>query len=301
MNIAADYAAAGMALVAIPKGRKGPVVDGWNLRNNAITNAEAAAELTGNVGLAHAYCSPAPTMALDLDDMARASAWLTARGIDVVELLDTNDAVQIVSGRIGRAKLLYTLPSGIGPIESLTIKEKANEDGKVKQITVLEFRCGSRDGLTVQDVLPPSIHPDTGKPYRWGGKGDWHAIPEIPAALLDVWQAALAGRVAHRVRRKGRLSLFRGVDDTPRQRARVADALGYISADCSYECYIEVVWAILSLGWDDVEDIAEQWCQSEPHRFEQPSFDAVVASYDETRSPTIGTIIHLAREGGWNG
>lgn len=59
---------------------------------------------------------------------------------------------------------------------------------KEKQITVLEFRCGTREGLTVQDTLPPSIHPDTGRPYRWGGKGDWRAIPEIPAALLAVWQ-----------------------------------------------------------------------------------------------------------------
>ena len=41
---------------------------------------------------------------------------------------------------------------------------------KKKEITVLEFRCGTADGLTVQDVLPPSMHPDTGMPYRWGGK-----------------------------------------------------------------------------------------------------------------------------------
>lgn len=172
---------------------------------------------------------------------------------------------------------------------------------KVKQITVLELRCATSEGLTVQDVLPPSIHPDTGKPYCWGGKGDWRDIPLIPPQLLDVWQQELAARKAKRARTKGRLSLFKGVDDTPRQRARVADALSHISADCSYECYIEVVWAILSLGWDDVEDIAEQWCQSAPHRFEQPSFNAVVASFDETRSPTMGTIIHFARAGGWNG
>jgi hypothetical protein len=63
-------------------------------------------------------------MALDLDDMERASAWLAAHGIDVGELLDADDAVQIVSGRLGRGKLLYRLPEGLAPIESLTIKEK---------------------------------------------------------------------------------------------------------------------------------------------------------------------------------
>jgi putative DNA primase/helicase len=119
-----DYVAHGMALVAIPKGKKGPATKGWNEVANAITTPEIAAELTGNIGLLHAYCSPFPTMALDLDDMGRASAWLAARGIDVGELLDADDAVQIVSGRIGRAKLLYRLPSGMNPIESLTIKEE---------------------------------------------------------------------------------------------------------------------------------------------------------------------------------
>jgi hypothetical protein len=119
-----DYVAAGWALIKIPKGQKGPDTKRWNEAANAITDQERAGELTGNIGVAHAYCSPFPTMALDLDDMERASAWLAARGIDVVELLDADDAVQIVSGRLGRGKLLYRLPAGLAPIESLTIKEE---------------------------------------------------------------------------------------------------------------------------------------------------------------------------------
>jgi putative DNA primase/helicase len=119
-----DYVAHGMALVKIPPRKKGPTTKGWNEKANAITDPERAGELTGNIGIAHAYCLPTPTMALDIDDMERASAWLAARGIDVAELLDADDAVQIVSGRIGRGKLLYRLPSGLNPIESLTIKEE---------------------------------------------------------------------------------------------------------------------------------------------------------------------------------
>ena len=120
----AEYIARGIALIKIPKGRKGPTTKGWNEKASAITDPEKAGELTGNIGIAHAYCLPTPTMALDIDDMERASAWLSARGIDVAELLDADDAVQIVSGRIGRGKLLYRLPSGLSPIESLTIKEE---------------------------------------------------------------------------------------------------------------------------------------------------------------------------------
>lgn len=172
---------------------------------------------------------------------------------------------------------------------------------KAKQITVLELRCATSDGLTVQDLLPPSIHPDTGQPYKWGGKGDWRDMPVIPAALLAVWQQEVFLRRVKRRRLKGKLSLSKRIVDTPRQRARVAAALGYISADCAYERYRDIVWAILSLGWNDAEDVAEQWCQSAPHRFEQASFDAVITSYDEKRSPTIGTIIYCARAGGWDG
>ena len=171
---------------------------------------------------------------------------------------------------------------------------------KEKQITVLEFRCATRDGLTVQDVLPPSIHPDTGQPYRWGGKGDWWDIPEIPQTLLHVWQLELAARETGRARRKGRLSLFGGVDDTPRQRARLAEMLSHINADCSYYLYRDMVWAILSLGWHDGASIAREWCLTAPHRFEEDDFWNLANGYDALRTPTMGTIIHFARAGGWN-
>ena len=77
--------------------------------------------------------------------------------------------------------------------------------------------------------------------------------------------------------------------------------LNYITADCSYERYRDIVWAILSLGWSDGEKIAEQWCQTAPECFEEGSFWTVVNSYDETRTPTIGTIHYHAKLGGWHG
>ncbi len=174
---------------------------------------------------------------------------------------------------------------------------------KKKEITILEFRCRTADGLTVQDVLPPSMHPDTGMAYRWGGKGEWRRIPEIPAALLAAWQHELVARQASRARRKDRQWSLSRVEDTPRQRACVADMLSHVSADCSYELYRDIVWAILSLGWPDGEDIAEAWCLTAPEEFKEASFWNVVNSYDPKRypAPTIGTIIFRARAGGWNG
>lgn len=128
MSSASDYVVSGFALVPIPTGLKRPTSMEWNKAENVIVDAVRASQLSGNIGLAHAYSKPTPTMALDLDDIEKASAWLAVRGIDVGELLNAADAVQIVSGRQGRAKLLYRLPTGLAPIESLTIKEEVATD-----------------------------------------------------------------------------------------------------------------------------------------------------------------------------
>ncbi len=185
MDSAIEYVAAGIALIDIPPRKKGPTTTGWNKAENAITDPERAAALAGNVGIAHAYCSPSPTTALDIDDLPKARAWLAERGIDLDDLLNADDGVQISSGRQGRAKLLFRFQAGVSPIPTKQITDP--ETGEM----VLEFRCATANGLTVQDVLPPSIHPDTGKPYEWGGKGDWRNIQEIPAQLLVVWQSLL--------------------------------------------------------------------------------------------------------------
>ena len=51
----------------------------------------------------------------------------------------------------------------------------------------------------MQDVLPPSIHPDTGTPYAW--LGDFTAIPVIPSAIYALWQSLLAEPGSHDTRR----------------------------------------------------------------------------------------------------
>lgn len=173
---AAEYLAHGWHLVDIPAGRKGPTSRGWNI---AAGGVKRAAALTGNVGLAHAYSG---TCALDFDKLDAARTWLAAHGIDLDALLDAPDAVRITSGRPNRAKLLYRLAA---PLPSKQIKDAGE--------TLLEFRCATEQGTTVQDVLPPSVHPDTGRPYAWayGDElvGHWSALPPLPAPVLALWQS----------------------------------------------------------------------------------------------------------------
>jgi len=173
-----QYLDAGLALVPLRANDKAPEGNGWNQRNNCITDVSGLSRIQHGVGLAHAYCSE-PTCCLDVDDVSAAQPWLKERGVDLDQLLTASDAVQINSGRVGRAKLLYKLPSSTPPQPTKLVKGAQN--------TVLEFRCASEEGKTVQDVLPPSIHPLTGHRYTWGGNGTFTNLPVIPDTLLRIW------------------------------------------------------------------------------------------------------------------
>jgi hypothetical protein len=51
--------------------------------------------------------------------------------------------------------------------------------------TIVEFRCATSNGLTMQDIIPPSIHPDTGKPYEW--RGDFNNLQPLPESIKKIW------------------------------------------------------------------------------------------------------------------
>lgn len=181
-----DYVARGWALVPFARGLKGPEglgYSGWNRRERCVTDPNEAAKLIEQIGLAHAYSG---TCAIDLDDLDGAIAWFAPQGVDVRALLAADDAVMISSGRPNRAKLLYKLAT---PLPSKKISAPSD-----RTHTLVEFRCGTHKGTTVQDVLPPSIHPDTGRPYEWvtGIAGDWRDLPELPAHVRALWTKLVA-------------------------------------------------------------------------------------------------------------
>lgn len=173
-NITGEYLRAGLALVPIPSGTKGPTAPGWNLRANCITDPADAHRLAGlNVGLAHRYSG---TCSVDIDDEEQATPWLASHGIAIADLVTAPAAVRVSSGRKGRGRLTYRLPAGVEWLPTL----KPHGSG-------LELRCATKDGAsTVQDVLPPSIHPETGRPYIWCG--DWRALPTLPDPVLALWR-----------------------------------------------------------------------------------------------------------------
>jgi hypothetical protein len=170
-----QYVHFGWALCIIPKGKKGPEYARWNERP---IDLETAGGIDG-AGLLHVQSG---TCALDVDDLPSARLWLAERGVDLDALLAARDRVQISSGRVGRAKLLFRLKT---PLR--TVKPPGSG---------LELRCATAGQKSVQDVLPPSIHPGTGKAYEWVFDepllGDWSRLPPIPATLKAAWQELLA-------------------------------------------------------------------------------------------------------------
>lgn len=170
----AAYAEHGWSLCALEPNSKRATEPGWPTARVAKSVAKRALQgkLAG-AGLLHGLSG---TCAVDIDDLAGAATWLAERGVDVHKLLDDPLSVRIHSGRENRAKLLYRVPAGM----QLRTHQVAG--------MALELRCGTAH----QDVLPPSIHPDTGRPYEWiYGEplaGSWERLPELPAELLAVWQ-----------------------------------------------------------------------------------------------------------------
>jgi putative DNA primase/helicase len=106
---------------------------------------------------------------------------LALADIDIDALLADPEAVRII-GREGRGKLLYHVPEGF---ECCTVTLIYGEKNKNERM-IFELRYKAQNGRTVQDVLPPSIHPDTGKPYEL--VGDITKIPPLPQALADLWK-----------------------------------------------------------------------------------------------------------------
>ena len=173
-----QYVTHGFALVPIPFGQKGPTHPGWNLRENCIRDVDAAARIGegSNIGLAHAYCYPSPTCSLDIDDLQAATGWTQRFGIDLASYINAENVVIISSGRKGRLKIIYWSDEPL-----LTIQPPGSG---------LEFRCAARNGSTVQCVLPPSVHPITGKPYVW--IGNFRQMRHLPPELKQLWQSLIS-------------------------------------------------------------------------------------------------------------
>jgi hypothetical protein len=87
--------------------------------------------------------------------------------------------------------------------------------------------------------------------------------------------------------------------ESPEQIERVKSMLAFVSADCSYEQWRNVVWSVLSTGWAGAEHLARTWSQSAPGRYDENGFDSLVRAFVPSRGITLGTLTHMAKKAGW--
>ena len=280
------YIRHGWSLVAIAPGTKLPATDEWGLKKNALVSQDFLPTGYG-IGLAHAYSG---TMALDIDDWDRAAFELMLHGINLQSYYDAPDAVIIDSGRKGHGKLLYSMPFGVALPSKKLIDKKS--DGK--HYNYLDFRCGTANGLTVQDVLPPSIHPDTGQPYRWAGRGHWSRLPPIPMPLLDFWMSLINTKHS-----TAPVEVDASWDE-------IKEMLNHIPPDVSRQewihCGMAIHWVESQLGqigagfpiWNSWSAGGYKYPGEKEVRNQWSSFSA-----DKDVTITLGTLKTIARDHGW--
>lgn len=168
------YAEIGMVLTWVPPGCKGPRHRGWNQECNWIRGDAVREHWTLHPfhGIA-ALLAPSGLVSLDVDDLEGSRLILGQLGVD----LDQLDAPRIES-RPGRWRMMFKATA-----ETLHHHSAAwpLRDNPRQRRVIFELRAG-----VIADTLPPTIHPDTGAPYRWAVTPK-DGFPDLPPALLDLW------------------------------------------------------------------------------------------------------------------
>lgn len=204
----------GLCLVPIEPGEKAPKGNGWNQPGGYFTDAAEAEVFWSrhpqhNMGV---VLGPSRVCSLDVDHVEYTRQVL--RDVLGMDLDALPSAYPTLVGNPARFRVMFRLPDGVElSRHSLSWPNELDPDGsQFKQlmaearqakaagdaalesdlrakakplapVTVFELRAGQ-----VQDVLPPSIHPETGKPYSWRTPPMADGLPELPRDLLNIWR-----------------------------------------------------------------------------------------------------------------
>lgn len=176
------YLQQGWHLVFMNDGEKGPKTADWNTPSQLVTTPEQVIQrLTThgrqNMGVCH---QPSGTCAIDVDHEDHTRLIWGELGIDYE---DTVMRGLRIWSKPGRDKVIFRC------LDMSLIKTSWPAENAVKatdRLTIFELRAGPS-----QDVLPPSRHPDGHFYQWWPGSAPWDRkdIPELPANVLQMWQA----------------------------------------------------------------------------------------------------------------
>lgn len=187
IEAACAYVRKGWRLCLLRPQSKVPALHAWNdpmrvLDSEDRVRAALMSSPGAGIGLVHATSR---TATVDIDHVEYARMAFAELGIDYDAMFAGAPRIR---SRKGRDKIVLRLPDGFAPGEGgvptkYVLRWPLPHGGTV---TVMELRGGVN-----QDVLPPSIHPDTGEPYAWhDGQSPWdyEALPTLDSRLVTIWR-----------------------------------------------------------------------------------------------------------------
>ena len=188
IEAALAYVRRGMHLCLLRPQSKVPALHAWNdplrvLDTEDKVRAALQASPQAGIGLVHATSR---TVVIDVDNVEYTRLVFAELGIDYDALFA---AAPRIRTRPNHDKIVLRAPAGFVPgeggVPSKWVLRWPDRDGG-KPLTVMELRGGVN-----QDVLPPSMHPDTGQPYAWhDGQSvfEYDPLPELDARLVAIWR-----------------------------------------------------------------------------------------------------------------
>ena len=163
-----------------------------------------------------------------------------------------------------------------------------------------------RNGETICEILgpkrlviiPPTIHPDTGRAYEW----------TTPARLINVHPSQLPPLNA-----AGVAALFKEPDRKPQRSRRatprttdhsgdaelIAQALSHIPADLDRHSWIRIGMAIKAALGDAGFQLWNDWSSTAPGKYDASQMEAQWRSFEAEGGISPGTLFYFAKQHGW--
>ena len=248
-------------------GEKKPYPADW--QNNPLTLDKIDSENIGLIlgPLGNGVC------AIDFDGT---SAWLWAdkHGISTKTL----DSVCWSSGKTDRCQMAFWVKEEYWDVLKTKKIKTADKEG-------FEFRWAGG-----QSVLPPSVHPETGKPYFWIIDAT-NAVAELPESILLAWLEQIANEHKKEEDMTPEVKIDELTDDKVEMVERALAVLKQRRPTLTYEEWTRISWGVAhELGRAVAKYLMVKY-YPEQHTGE---YDTLYRTWNKAKSPTIGSLWYMA-------
>lgn len=197
----------------------------------------------------------------------------------------------VITGRCDDSCHYYIRFSDFESVSKAALKltESNYKNTNGKPLWVIELL-----GKGKQVVSPPTIHPETGLPYRRIS----HNIMDAPLELLK----KLAEQKPHtQVSLAKDTTSVTNVITNNQISAVIKEALLFIDSNCDYLLWRNILWAIHDHQISNGKEIAKEWSKRSQEKFDENVFECTWQSFDPKGGIHAATLYHHAQSQGWKG